>query len=358
MRCPSTFRACALFLAIALLLPACAGGQGRQGRRSGEPVTGKTAARPPEQPTSGPGGSAYAHARVTKTMFGEGELAYWLFEPADPAPTSAPMVLFLHGWRGTDPDGYGGWIEHLVRRGNIVIYPVFEKSRSDTTDQILAAALRGSRDAVERVRQGGRADLARFAIVGHSLGGGLTAQIAARAQEAGLPAPKAIMPTQPGWQGGAKYPTEALPRIPASVLMLVVVGSQDQFGSSRQDRAIWEGTPQIPADNKRYITVQGDDHGSPPLVADHSSPLAYREDYGAGHSARQQRRIEFLRSLTGMRENRANALNYWGYWRLFDALTEAAWSGKKIDAALAAARYTAKWSDGTPLKPFTETAGP
>ncbi len=348
-------RASVFLLVVVMLLPSCSGAQGR---RTSDPVSGKTAARPPEPPASGPGGTAYAHARVVKNMRGEGALAYWIFEPAEPVPSSAPVVLFLHGWRGTDPESYGGWIEHLVRRGSIVIYPVFEKSRSDSTDEILAAALRGSKDGIDHARRSGRADLNRFAIVGHSLGGGLTAQIAARAQEIGLPAPQAIMPTQPGWQGGGTYPTEALPRIPAGVLMFVVVGSQDQFASTRHDRPIWEGTTQIPADRKRYIIVQGDDHGSPPLLADHSSPLAYRDDYGLGHSARDQRRMEFVRSLTGMRENRANALNFWGYWRLFDALTDAAWVGKTIDAALTAARPTARWSDGTPMKVFVDSAGP
>jgi dienelactone hydrolase len=350
-----SIRAAVTLLVIALLTPAC-GGQGRRG--AGEPVTGKSAAQPPPQPTSGPGGSAYAHARVAKGLSGQGAQAYWLFEPADPPATGAPVVLFLHGWRGTDPDGYGGWIEHLVRRGNIVIYPVFEKSRNDSAEEMLAAALQGARAGVDRVRQSGRGDLNRFAIVGHSLGGGMTPHVAARARAAGLPEPRAIMPVQPGWRGGDKYPTDGLAQVPASVLMLVVIGGQDQFASSRHDRAIWEATKQVPPDRKRYVVVQGDDHGSPALVADHSSPLAYREDYGDAKDARSQRRIEFLRSLTGMRENRANALNYYGYWRLFDALTEAAWAGRPIDAAIQAAQSSARWSDGTPLKPLVVRTAP
>jgi len=153
-------------------------------------------------------------------------------------------------------------------------------------------------------------------------------------------------------------PTDQLGKIPNSVLMLVVVGSQDQFAKTRQGKAIWDATGQIPADQKRYITIMGDDHGTPALVADHSSPLAHREDYGVAPTASQQRRIRLVEMVTGMRENQANALNYWGYYRLFDALCDAAFSGKKIDAALAAARPTGRWSDGTPMKPFAETAGP
>jgi hypothetical protein len=165
------------------------------------------------------------------------------------------------------------------------------------------------------------------------------------------------MPTQPGWKGSDKMPTEKLDQIPPSTLMLVVLGGEDQFASSRQSKAIWESTRQIPAENKRLVTIQSDTHGNPPLVADHSSPVAWRNDYGPPQSAQQGRRVEFLMRMTGMRENQPNALNYWGYYRLFDALTAAAFSGQKIDAAV---RDTSmgRWSDGTPVKPLIVAPGP
>ena len=348
-------------LVSALLIPACARAQMRRGGGSAaqSPALGATSATPPAPPSSGPGSASYAHAGVTKNLYGEGALAYWVFEPANPAPASAPVVLFLHGWRATDPRDYGGWIDHLARKGNIVLYPVFEGGRSDSTDEIMAHAIQGTKDALERIKQGPiRPDLDRFAIVGHSLGGGLTSQVAARVQASGLPTPKVIMPTQPGWKGNDAMPTDKLGDIPASVLMLIVVGSQDQFASTRQGKVIYSATKQIPPDQKRYVTIQGDNHGSPPLIADHSSPLAFRPDYGVPATAAQQRRIQLVERVTGMRENTANALNYWGYYRLFDALADAGFSGKKIDAALAGAQPSGKWSDGAALQPFLVTASP
>jgi hypothetical protein len=153
-------------------------------------------------------------------------------------------------------------------------------------------------------------------------------------------------------------PADKLPSIPSSVLMLVVIGSNDQFASTRQDKTIWAATKQIPDSRRRYIVVQSDDHGTPPLAADHSSPLAFRSDYGTPPTDAQRRRIQLVERFTGMRENAANALNYWGYWRLFDALTEAAFAGRDIEAALGAARPLGRWSDGTPMKPWTESRTP
>ncbi len=81
----------------------------------------------PQQPASGPGGSLYKHARVVQNTFLEGDDQYWLFEPASPRPTQpAPVIVLLHGWGGTSPSGYGCWIEHLVRQGNVVIFPEYQ----------------------------------------------------------------------------------------------------------------------------------------------------------------------------------------------------------------------------------------
>ena len=39
---------------------------------------------PPDQPTSGPGGSNYKHNGVEKSSYKKGAERYWIFEPIDP----------------------------------------------------------------------------------------------------------------------------------------------------------------------------------------------------------------------------------------------------------------------------------
>ncbi|HEU4390504.1 MAG TPA: alpha/beta hydrolase, partial [Blastocatellia bacterium] len=80
----------------------------------------------PAQPPTGPGGAEYRHARVVKSVHGSGDTQYWLYEPADPKPDRAPLVVFNHGWSAMNPRVYGAWIEHIVRRGNIVVYTRYQ----------------------------------------------------------------------------------------------------------------------------------------------------------------------------------------------------------------------------------------
>src|SRR4051812_24096508 len=81
----------------------------------------------PKQHEKGPGSSEYAYKEVVKNDYGEGDTQYWIFEPAQPASKGkVPVIIFMHGWSAMEPEGYLGWIEHLVKRGNIVIYPRYQ----------------------------------------------------------------------------------------------------------------------------------------------------------------------------------------------------------------------------------------
>jgi hypothetical protein len=91
-------------------------------------AAGDTPPTPPRQPERGPGGRDYQHAQVVGKSYGTGPTAYWLFEPAEPTPKTAPVVIFNHGWLAYVPGGYSAWTDHLVRRGNIVVYPATRRS--------------------------------------------------------------------------------------------------------------------------------------------------------------------------------------------------------------------------------------
>ena len=64
--------------------------------------------------------NSIVHASVTKNRYGKGGQEYWIFEPDSPRPRTAPVIIFLHGWGGMNPLYYGAWLDHLVKRGNIV----------------------------------------------------------------------------------------------------------------------------------------------------------------------------------------------------------------------------------------------
>jgi dienelactone hydrolase len=346
-----------LVFSVITILVTCQRGKQRAAEK------GATAAQPPDvlrSNTVAADVEKYAHARVEKKKLGEGALAYWLYLPADPAPTSAPVVLFLHGWSGTDPFFYGGWIEHLARRGNIVIYPVYQTSLFDSPEDMLENAAKATNDAVEYLKKlGPVAQLDNFAIVGHSLGGGLGAVLTATAKDRGLPVPRALMAVQPGWRGRREMDAEKVKHIPASVLLLVVVGDKDEYAATRHSRTIFCNSEQLRAENKAFVVVQSDSHGTPPLVADHSSPLSPLKEYGEEISERKERRRKFIANATGM-EGETNALDRLGYWRLFDKLLSAAFKNEGMRAVIGSTEDLSmgKWSDNTQVKPLLNEPSP
>lgn len=343
---------------------------------------------PPSQPASGPGGADYRHSEVVASSHGAGATQFWLFEPAGPTPKTAPVVVFSHGWGGVDPAPYRAWIDHIVRRSNIVIYPRYQADNRTPPREFTPNAIAAVRAAFELLKRGpGRIspDIGRFALVGHSIGGALSANLAALAMRAGLPSPRAVMSVEPGKTWGMArriaYPLEDLSQVPADTLLLAVVGDRDRIARDVDAKRIFYETGQVPAQNKNYVVVGSDYHGSPPLEAHHFAPLArsgaaaprtsegrrpgiLREWLIERRAARgelgplsdgqgEEGREDGLPDIGGAAVTTPDALDFYGFWKLFDALTEAAFYGKNRAYALGNTpqqRHMGVWSDGRPVR--------
>jgi acetyl esterase/lipase len=305
--------------------------------------------KPPEQPTSGYGGSKYTHAKVLCNSYREGHEQFWILEPAEPTPKSAPVVVFNHGWMGIKPAAYEGWVNHLVRRGHIVIYPRYQRGAAT----LPLTFTRNAIDAVKRAlvelkkEEHVRPDLERFAIVGHSAGGAISADMAALASKEGLPAPKALMITTPG-RGMVNarsrfFPPADYRYIPRDIYALVMVAEHDLVVGDGSAKDIYRGLSHVDPERRDYITVLTDRHGSPPLPADHPSPCSP------------------LRPHLIITGRRINAIDYYAYWRLCDALLDVAFHGADPKHCLGNTpeqRFMGRWSDGTPVKELVVTDKP
>ena len=111
-------------------------------------IVSSQSATPPSQPQTGPGGKQYVHASVTKNRYGKGGQEYWIFEPDSPKPRTAPVIVFLHGWGGMNPLYYGAWVDHLVKRGNIVIYPRYQANLLTSINDFTPNTISAVKDAV------------------------------------------------------------------------------------------------------------------------------------------------------------------------------------------------------------------
>jgi acetyl esterase/lipase len=336
-------------------------------------VSSQNSAAPPSQQQTGPGGKQYVHAGVTKNRYGKGGEEYWIFEPDSPKPRTAPLIVLLHGWGGMNPLYYGAWIDHLVKRGNIVVYPRYQANLLTPVRDFTPNTLAAIKDAVTRLQseQGHvRPDLSKFATVGHSVGGLLAASVAALAEESRLPRVRAVMSAEPGiTESPISVPLADLRKIPADTLLLAVAGDQDGLVRDTDARRIYYASTRIPADNKDFITLVSDTHGTPTLLASHRAPTALDKDYDSGegftgassgaadrigNSPQIQRRV---RPETMM----VKALDYYGTWKLFDALCDAAFNNKNREYALGNTpqqRFMGLWSDGVPVKELKVTDKP
>jgi len=340
-------------------------------------------ATPPSQPATGPGGKQYVHASVTKNRYGHGGEEYWIFEPDNPKPAAAPLIVFLHGWGGINPLYYGAWIDHLVKRGNIVVYPRYQASLLTPIQQFTPNTLAAIKDAIARLKaEPGhvKPDLSKFATVGHSVGGLLAANVAALASESGLPRVSAVMSVEPGiTEAPINIPLADLKKIPAETLLLAVAGDQDTLVRDYDAKRVYNESTRVPVANKDYVTLVSDSHGLPGLQASHRAPTAFDMAYDSGEgigggpaeivSGSDRAGGLPTRRIDGRRSERrdrletmmVNALDFYGTWKLFDGLCDAAFYGKNREYALGNTpqqRFMGVWSDGVPVKELKVTDKP
>ena len=331
----------AILSALALEAPASSA------RASGEELP-KTAAREHGKNEAGPDKTlkpkTYPHKSLRKSSHGRGGQAYWLFEPTEPTPEKAPVVVFFHGWLATNPGVYGAWIDHLTRSGRIVIAPRYQKDWSTPPERFLPNSLAAIHDALDVLTTAEgrvRPDLTKFALLGHSAGGNLAAQVAAVAELENLPEPKAVVCVTPGEVREGEGPP--LDRIPKDTLLVVVATEHDWIVGDQRARQIFLLGNQIPASRKRFVLYRTDRHGWPPLVADHVTPTASLAELDTGEGPFHAFQIS---------KAQTDAHDRLGLWRLAEITLEAADQGRTLDQAThqnSLILDLGHWSDGRPI---------
>jgi len=328
---------------------------------------------PPSQPDTGPGGKQTPHAAVIKNRYGKSAQEYWIYEPDKPKPTRAPVVIFLHGWGGMNPLYYGAWIDHIVKRGNIVVFPRYQSGLLTRREAFIPNTLDAIKASLKQLQtEPGhvRPDLDKVAVVGHSLGGVLAASVAALAHESGLPRIRAVMSVEPGLtRNPANVPMPDLKKIERDTLLLSVAGDRDTLVEDYDAKRIYHESSRVTAENKDFVRLVTDDRGSPALIANHRAPTAPDKEYDNGEGDLTDRRPSIGSGSAKQVEGQADsartpavdALDYYGLWKLFDALCDAAFYAKNREFALGNTpqqRFMGKWSDGVPVKELFVTDKP
>ena len=321
---------------------------------AGQLLAGTLPPTPPGQPLEGPGSAQIVSRGMARLAVGKGQRGGWVFVPTDPTPGKAPVIVFCHGWGAVWPYGYMAWVRHLVERGYVVIWPRYQADALTPPRTFLPNAIAGVHAALDELhRRGVATDLERVVVAGHSAGAMVGAGMAATASQAGLPPFLAVMCVEPGksnHSGKRPIPLAKLGSMPASTLLLVVVEEDDRVVGLHDGYRIYEESTQVPPDNKNLLEMFSDSHGSPRLIANHFAPSAIESAGGPNRKPLLPVAPRWAAN-TGV----VDALDYYGTWKLLDALTDAAFYGRNRETALGGTEkqlYMGRWSDGAPVKPM------
>ncbi|MFN4253476.1 MAG: chlorophyllase/cutinase-like alpha/beta fold protein [Saprospiraceae bacterium] len=302
----------------------------------------------PGQPASGPGGAEYSHQSVAFFDHAQRADGYWLFEPSDPKPDSAEVVVFMHGYGAYNPMAYGKWIKHLVARGNIVIYPRYQRNLLfPKADCFPANAAKGIRDALKTLETEGhvRPRLEKVAYVAHSYGGVITTNLAVNWEKYGIPKPTAMLLAQPGSGPLKGARLDSYEGLPADLNLVIITGEHDFVVGDEFGALVFKTATNTPNRNlvKHFRSVNPDSTRA--MSASHSEPYSYDLDFDTGVRNYTAKRV--------LNTSRLNEVDFNCYWKLADAVIEYTRTGRYRDVAFGNTpqqRYLGKWADGSPMR--------
>ena len=300
----------------------------------------------PGQPEEGPGSPDYTHMAVKISDFAQEADGYWLFEPDSPRPDSAPVVVFHHGYGAINPMIYGRWMRHIVQQGNIVIYPRYQKNLiSPSSRQFADNASTAIRNALEELKSGDHVRPIERGLIlaGHSYGGAISAYLGVHYQDLDIPKPEGILLASPGTGPLKGARLESYEGMPEDMRLLVMVSVNDHVVGEELGRLIFETAVHTPQRN--LIIQYPDEHGDPEVSAGHNESYALDSDFDAGiHNLSYNRAIGVAK---------LDATDFYGYWKLLDALMDCVRSGENCEVAFGnteAQRNMGCWSDGRKVR--------
>jgi hypothetical protein len=287
----------------------------------------------PVQPTAGLGANGPC-TQTSRSVANPAALfqTITVYEPGGSAATpllggrcsdpKRPVVAVVHGYLAGSSLLYTDEINHLVSIGNIVIFATYS---TDTND--FAGSFQRENDAlVTAVAATPRADLTRFGIVGHSMGGGAVPYLAQQAGNRGWGTNgMSLFLLAPWFTAGVGTGPITLP---AQARIVVEGYDNDTWVDNRIGIEMFNAFTTDDA-HKQHVTVRSQTHQGTTLNAQHTAP----------------------NSIIAPND----AIKYFGIYRIGDALQSCALTGQHCNEDLA---FMGTWPDGTAVTPAISTDDP
>lgn len=265
----------------------------------------------------------------------------YLFRPAG-AVLPAPCVVLLHGYTGQEYRFFEPYISHLVSRGLVVVYPTFPVLPVASAPRVVEEKITILKSGIAACFAIGKGtiDTSKLGVIGHSFGGGSALAISWHLfNDKGWGATGAFMLiTAPWYCHGISQ--EQMQSFPKHVKLVVMVFDDDRINDHQMAADIFNNL-NVPSDSKRYFTLMSDEVAGMPMNADHFVPYGTFYIYG-----------------------QENLLDYYGLYRIGDALSSYVFYGDSSGAQIALGNgdsvqcFMGRKDDGSFLLPCKVTTTP
>lgn len=247
----------------------------------------------PNQATSGPGGSNYFHSGVSKIEYQSNGVKNYIFQPSPMSEKALPVIAFQHAYNlypGNQLRRHTGLINHLVRKGYIVIYDEFQPKLNTDSKTFEGNAATIIKDGFNYILDHPNtcAQLAmdaegrhQFGLIGYSVGGATSINLAANYRVNGIPKPKFLYTMVANNGGGNTTPMRDAGTIDRDTKVVIIDVEEDSENTFITSSNCWNQISHIPAANKQWISVYSDKNpltNAEKLKADHYSPASDAPD--------------------------------------------------------------------------------
>lgn len=280
-----------------------------------------------DQPKQGFGSSDYTFDSVTFKYVELDKIAqnYWLFEPVNDSNKPLNVVVFTHGYSAKNPGVYGAWIEHLTKKGNIVIFPRYQYNFTTTTHYFTGNAATAVKHAVNELKTNVKyqsVNTENAFYVGHSYGGVISANMALKYKEFELPKPIGLMMCNPGTGGfnGGRYRYKKYAAMDTTIPIIMIDGEKDRVVKGRFPKKLYK---YLKTDKNKiaYITQLRQKTDSINITAYHNACLAPDDKYNSITNSIQIRK--------GLKIGKVSAVDYFMFWKLADELMDYGFNNKE-----------------------------
>ncbi len=256
--------------------------------------------------------------------------------------TPVPLILFLHGYNGGDPSYFSHLIPHIVSNGNGVIFATYSSFPTVNNPEVIMQKYDMLYSGIcEAFRLNSNAfDTSRIGIFGHSFGGGAVPWMATKIFSEKKWGTKSafLFVSAPWFMFGVN--DSSFKTLPPHLKAAIVTYSDDAFNDHQMAVDMFNHL-NVPSTEKRFFMFKSDTLDSIVMVANHFVP------YGN-------------ENINGVEDN----LDYFGIFKLFDALSSYSFNGSSDGKTCALGnnskmqKWMGVWHDGTAVKPLFSTTKP